>query len=464
MAPLLDITMHDSGPKISGCVDTFHKGKGFSGWAACLNTPDMEIDFLLFLNGAQLEVTATRILREDLAHLGSNFFGFEIDTKEGLNYRPLLGGKFEIRARQRGAAGQGHSLALGGLLFEQIARSGWIDQLSSLDDNQLRIALSEALPSIDTISKTVATERVLKAEGALRGTPVLLPVGLQSIDGSIVMGEHGHAFLIGGSNNVLANLQDENARGGCPNGLKWADLFSRRNAICKEKNIKYSQCVIPEKISVMPEISGLAIDTPTPTLRTIEKELSFRSVAYPSILSTLRNAEEPHETFDRIDTHFSASGAFLSFMAILKSANIDLSLHPKFVIRNEPIIGDVSDRFFEAPLLCTSQTVEDVPFPLSQQELKLTEEYDPPNGGHIGVRRVFVNPAAPLPMKVVVFGNSFFERGGAPKTLSWWFARAFQEFHFIWHPDFDWDYIDRIHPDLVVGQTIERFLTRIPTQ
>jgi hypothetical protein len=69
---------------------------------------------------------------------------------------------------------------------------------------------------------------------------------------------------------------------------------------------------------------------------------------------------------------------------------------------------------------------------------------------------------APLPLRVLAFGNSFFERGSNCTTLSWWFKHLCREFHLVWSKDIDQTVIETLKPDLVIAQTIERFLTVVP--
>jgi hypothetical protein len=63
---------------------------------------------------------------------------------------------------------------------------------------------------------------------------------------------------------------------------------------------------------------------------------------------------------------------------------------------------------------------------------------------------------------VLVFGNSFFSDVPSQAFVSWWFARFFRQYHFVWSPDFDLELIRSVQPDIVLGQTVERFLTRVP--
>ncbi len=85
-----------------------------------------------------------------------------------------------------------------------------------------------------------------------------------------------------------------------------------------------------------------------------------------------------------------------------------------------------------------------------------------PEQGHLGITRKFINQNAPINKRVLCFGNSFFERGGTSRCLTWFFARLFREFIFIWSPAMEKRVILRERPDIVLCQTIERFLYRIP--
>ena len=56
--------------------------------------------------------------------------------------------------------------------------------------------------------------------------------------------------------------------------------------------------------------------------------------------------------------------------------------------------------------------------------------------GYNGIEQVFMNPTAPVKKKIMVLGNSFFER--VPSWgLSPFFTALFQEFYFIWSPGID---------------------------
>jgi hypothetical protein len=46
--------------------------------------------------------------------------------------------------------------------------------------------------------------------------------------------------------------------------------------------------------------------------------------------------------------------------------------------------------------------------------------------------------------------------------LSWWCKQIFSEFHFVWEPRFRQDILEKVKPNFVIGQTVERFLHVVP--
>lgn len=95
-------------------------------------------------------------------------------------------------------------------------------------------------------------------------------------------------------------------------------------------------------------------------------------------------------------------------------------------------------------------------------EPERVDSWIPPEG-HTGTRMTWVSSVPVVDAHVITFGNSFFERGGAPTGLSWWFARLFREFTFVWSPSVDFTLVDDRKPDVVIAQTVERFLPSVPS-
>ena len=63
---------------------------------------------------------------------------------------------------------------------------------------------------------------------------------------------------------------------------------------------------------------------------------------------------------------------------------------------------------------------------------------------------------------ILIFGNSIFERGGSSFGLTWWISRYYKRTVFCWSSAVDPSLVEKYAPDIVVCQTVERFLPIIP--
>ncbi|MDE2179212.1 MAG: hypothetical protein KGJ50_13090, partial [Xanthomonadaceae bacterium] len=162
----------------------------------------------------------------------------------------------------------------------------------------------------------------------------------------------------------------------------------------------------------------------------------------------------------RLDTHLTVPAAYRIFSLCLDRLGLGCPFPLDLSVETE-LVGDISDRFFGVPLTETYLAPAPAFVATYTGALELVERID--DGiHHIGTRYAWRNELAPIDLKVVAFGNSFFERGGTARSITWWFQRAFREFHFLWSPELNMDYVRMIKPDIVVCQTIERFLGRLP--
>lgn len=122
--------------------------------------------------------------------------------------------------------------------------------------------------------------------------------------------------------------------------------------------------------------------------------------------------------------------------------------------------GDLAERFFGLPLSARDRA------PGAEQMAALagqptTTENAPSTSRAVGSRHGFTNEGAPSPAHVLVFGNSFFQNGDLPHHLTWWAKHVFAQVTLVWGGEFDWSVVDDLEPDVVVGQTVERFLERV---
>lgn len=292
-------------------------------------------------------------------------------------------------------------------------------------------------------------------------TSIAVPVGTRSADGAAVIGRKGHAFLLLGSNKLLDLYRQTSANEHIAGrAAEWISLFERRSDTLARVNITYRQLVIPGKATVLSDLFPVAINGPTLLFTTVEEKVGCSSAAGNYIFSLLGMLDHPDRAslFGKFDTHLSVMGAIFLFGELLAF----LGLACPACALTDPIVvmGDLSARF-------VNNTAKNFDFAPAKAEMRAQEELlsivsRTEVVGHNGTRVSFQNNGAPIRQHCMVFGNSFFERGASPTGLSWWFARWFERYDFIWSPEIDFDLVERTRPDIVIGQTIERFLTKLP--
>ena len=297
-------------------------------------------------------------------------------------------------------------------------------------------------------------------------TTIAAPLGYVSTDGGAVLGRRGHAFLLGGSNGPLAQaLEDVTSPMVQDRVEAWATLLTNRVRKCAAAGVRFLQVLIPDKQSVMVGELPAELPVPSATWRALEARLVTQGMSEAEVVSalpTLRTVLAVADPYLQLDTHLSPAGAHAVFNLILGRMGLEPPFQPTFS-EETSVVGDLSLRMFRVPL------PEIVLFPDARWAAglgkpELTERVEPNGGGHIGNRYVWRNPMAPFSARVVCFGNSYFADGAEPRWLSWWFARAFREFHLLWQADLDMDYVTSHRPDWVFCQTVERFLLLPPTQ
>ena len=162
--------------------------------------------------------------------------------------------------------------------------------------------------------------------------------------------------------------------------------------------------------------------------------------------------------FRKIDTHLTPRGAFAIFAEIC--AMLDRRL-PAAVPFDRPYMasGDLAQRFFGHPLYEVCHAAHEPAFASGRSVIA---ERHPPRGHYHGKQQVFRNELAPIKLKAVVFGNSFFDGHVVQGSINYWMSIWFEEYHFVFSSEMDAAYVEREKPDVVLCQTIERFLETVP--
>lgn len=232
--------------------------------------------------------------------------------------------------------------------------------------------------------------------------------------------------------------------------------------MASNSGFKYLQTIIPEKLTALRGSAPTAIKGPTLLFQEVEKRVNNHAY-YVSGLQPFDHWAKRDSPYLATDTHFSAAGAQAMFIQILES--VDPELIPAVQnIRMDTLsyeAGDLADRFSGLPLYSRKYEPSISQMNEFSKGITLTRRYFPPSG-FIGRSFAWTNSTAPSDLSVLVFGNSFFGGGDLPGQLAWWGKRFFKNFRLEWNPSFDWNVVNEVSPDIIIGQTIERFLPKLP--
>jgi alginate O-acetyltransferase complex protein AlgJ len=289
--------------------------------------------------------------------------------------------------------------------------------------------------------------------------PFARPVGELSPDGVVIIGQRGYLFIYGGTNNNVASHRGEVP---APEGWleAWQRLIAERCDFARRTGRRVAFLVVPEKLAVYDDVfpQDLTPRGQRPVLSLLEQ--GGLALVYPE--QALRGARPGGETYLRTDSHLTPRGNLLLALATLRELGVPTTALPE-ELRYAPHAhlgaGDLGQHF-DPPVLEVMTPLADGSLAtlVSDNWAEITAI-----GGHIGTRRIFRHNDAPDHRTVVVFGDSYSFGDEAYQGLSWFLAQVFREVHFIWVP-FGWDpdYVDTVGAELVVCQTAERFIGRVP--
>ncbi len=465
--------------RIDGCIE-FASASGYlGGWVRC-EDPEVIADLALVADDVVITQARPDRHRDDFGGM----FGYWIEMPGRLDLFDLISGRVKLVASVPGA-GSSRVIGLLDRVREQAIEDLVQTKLSLLEETDLdrlmRALKDETADRAVRLGERHVANRRKRDElfrmldglqpaaalpDAARSSPVEVPLGHLSLDGTALVGRQGFLFLVGGTNSVLSQyLTDPDHPTLVEAADGWLERISGRNALCQALGTRYLQLIVPEKLGVLAELLPWTVPAASPLLQRIETatmrapQLAQAYVSGRSVMNAL-DLEARCRTFLRTDSHLSYDGIVRTLRAMLDAMGLPAPVQPdawKQVVST----GDLAERFFGVPLFETIRLPADSFCDAFSAGLELTEAHTPPSG-HIGTRFVWKNANAAIPMKVVAFGNSYFERGGDAGGLSWWFARIFAEFHFVWDPRMDADYIAAEKPDWVICQTVERFLPSVP--
>ncbi|WP_018062394.1 hypothetical protein [Caulobacter sp. UNC279MFTsu5.1] len=247
---------------------------------------------------------------------------------------------------------------------------------------------------------------------------VEIPVGTSSMDKIVVFGFDGHLFVYSGANDICAQyLMDEEEAQRL--AAQWISKIEARRAFLQARNIQFLQIMIPEKSSLLPAKAPFPAFAGTPLQRAITASQGHR-MDYLDARDVFDD-EEALSAFPKANGHLSPSGNLKIFQVALERLGFGapiIEFGPAQIMRS-----DLGDHFSGMVFYNRVSQPTSPELWHYQDGMRLLHCVDP--DGHLGQQRTWSNANAPIKKRVLAFGNSFFERGGSPTGLSWWFGRWF---------------------------------------
>jgi alginate O-acetyltransferase complex protein AlgJ len=453
--------------RIRGAVDNSRNFNTLGGWAQCVEDTTRPVEIYALLDGAYVGKTTTILLRG-----GGTKCGFLLTLQTEISPVDVKEGRIRVLAK---VEEDECPLEFIKPMLDNLEARYLGKTFSNSGDDVARhfvsgLTMNASTPYLQYLAK--AAERVNQKNqfGMLEGAPegelssFLLPVGLRSSDGVSVVGRGGHLFVLGGSNNLVSSYNQSREDGGIKKlANDWIDILRSRSERLAQLNAKYLQLMIPDKSSVLPEYFPLEISSPTTLLAAInDAAAEDASIArnYVDVSKLLSKDFNKDEIFQKTDSHLAAYGCSRMIDIVTKWLGEAVDFSSNFS-RRKLSRGDLSRKYADTSVMEHLKLPAEADFARFESGLSRQEFYIPEDSNNAGTRVRWTNDSAPLALRVVAFANSFFERGGNPTTLSWWAARCFKEFHFLWSSNIEYDYVEKHRPDLVICQTVERFLHRV---
>lgn len=285
----------------------------------------------------------------------------------------------------------------------------------------------------------------------------------------VIIGVDDWLFLSGGSNQPLRLYQEPDFFSDAME-REWTILLLERAAACERLGIRYRHLIAPDKITVFPERTGVALRCPdrAPLARLGGPQSIVRGVLCdgPATVAGLHGTEH---SFYRTDSHWTVHGAAVAYRAACTALGVKPGAFlddPSRKWASWPVAFDLGQKMSPA-------VTEEVVFtPLNDwierahtnEIVRIRDESGLPEGAslpHHGSHVILRNPRAPVNETIVLFGDSFLDY--RPSTLTALFAETFAETHFLWSTSMDFDYIRSVRPRYVLSEIAERFMTLVPS-
>lgn len=280
------------------------------------------------------------------------------------------------------------------------------------------------------------------------------------------IGQDGWLFLTGGSNGAADLYRTDLAVWRMLRG--WRRLLLARAARAEGLGLRYLHLVSPEKLSVYDRhFFGRgpvrAARSPARRLGRLVRLSGTGRRLWVDALSPLRAARDGPDLYYRTDTHWTSRGTFVAYRALCAAtgaAPLDLLATRPFVTATG--VMDLGEKLqFPVP---ETRDLHAIPLRARVAEaspLHALARRHPALDLHTGVAVATRNddPAAD-PRRLLLFGSSYSNYGETGLTAM--LAETFRSVHFVWSAEIDWGLVARLRPDLLITESAERYMARLP--
>ncbi|PCC37219.1 hypothetical protein [Glutamicibacter sp. BW77] len=298
------------------------------------------------------------------------------------------------------------------------------------------------------------------------------PVGLEDSKRTVRLGKEGYLFAVGGANKIESRYKEPQSPAEIAAMNKeissWKRLINSRFNYCSSKGIKFLQFIVPDKITALPQFSPIDFKGATPMYRKLIEEMASEK-HYLDLLPIFENWSSELSPWRKADGHPSARTMYEISTSVISALGLDTGILDAMKFdKTRYQEGDLGQRFFNIPIWDESIEPKSMPNVNIREIVEVRKrnqfnEFATVNP-RIGVYLQFENPNPLIRKKVMLFGTSTASYGMLPNQLTWWLKQIFSEFHFVWQTDLEYDLIEQNQPDIVICQTVERFLARTPSK
>jgi len=286
------------------------------------------------------------------------------------------------------------------------------------------------------------------------------------VDDTVHVGNDDWLFLVKGANNVI-DLYQRDSSFTLDMLTQWKALLTSRNERVSGLGAQYVHLPAPEKLTVLSDhYNGHIENINGSPIKSLFSSYTQTPDYAVNVVPYFSDRINKIQLYWKTDTHWSFWGAYCAYQLLCNKLghvpNPDLVNYDYVEVKIALDLGSkVEPKVKETVRYYHLNRLSERVYANDLVEFKENNQLVNEGSLHVGSHVVFRNESGSAVDKtVVLFGDSFSEY--RPQLLSGMLAETFREVHFVWSAALDFDYIEKVNPDIVVSELAERFMTRVP--